>query len=151
MRGFTLVEILIVLAIIAMLSAIVIVAINPARQFAQTRNTQRWTAVNSILNAIHQNMVDNDGLFTCAAGDLPSSAENMEADDGDPLTTEYDICSCLVDTYVAAMPYDPSTGSYTDCSTYDTGFTVVQTGGTAGRVTVAAPGAELGDAIAVTR
>lgn len=151
MKGFTLVEILIVLAIIAMLSAIVIVAINPARQFAQTRNTQRWTAVNAILNAVHQNMVDNEGLFTCAAGDLPSSATNMANDDGNPLTTEYDICSCLVPTYVAAMPYDPSTGSYATCASYDTGFTVVQAGGTAGRVTVAAPSAELGDSIAVTR
>lgn len=150
MRGFTLVEILIVLAIIAMLSAVVIVAINPARQFAQTRNTQRWTAVNSILNAIHQNMIDNAGLFSCAAGNLPASATNMAADDGDPLTTEYDICTCLVDTYLAAMPYDPSTGSYTDCTAYNTGFTVLQAGGTTGRVTVAAS-AELGETIAVTR
>lgn len=144
-KGFTLIEILIVIGILAMLAAIVIVAINPARQFAQARNTQRWSDVNAILNAVHQNMIDNKGTWNCAVS-LPSSATVIKKTDG------VDICSCLVPTYLAALPYDPSASgaSYTDCTSYDTGYTIMQDA-TTGRITVAAPSAELGETISVTR
>jgi len=142
-RGFTLIEILITMAIIAMLAATVIVAINPARQFATARNTQRWAAVNSILNGVHQNMIDNHGTWNCAVS-LPATATVIKE------TAGVDICSCLVTTYLVALPYDPKTGSYTDCSTYDIGYTIFQDA-TTGRITVAAPQAELGTSITITR
>ena len=53
-KGFTLIEILIVIGIIAILSSIVIIAVNPARQFAQARDTKRQSDVNAILNAVYQ-------------------------------------------------------------------------------------------------
>jgi len=145
--GFTLIEILIVMAILAILAAAVIIAINPARQFAQARNTQRWTAVNSILNAVHQNMADNQGSFNfsgCGATALPTSATSIASTGG------VDLCGCLVPTYLASLPYDPTTGSYTDCTNYDSGYTIYQDA-TSGRITVAAPAAELNQSISVTR
>ena len=150
-KGFTLIEILIVIAIIVILMSAVIIAINPARQFAQARNTTRWTGVNSVLNAVYQNMVDNKGLFDssgCGADSIPTTATVI----ADPITdpTGIDICGCLVPDYVAALPYDSSTGSYTDCTTYNTGFTILKDV-TTGRMTVAAPDAELGVVISVTR
>lgn len=147
-NGFTLIEILIVMAIIAMLAAIVIVAINPARQFAQARNTQRWAAVNTILNAVNQNMIDNKGVFTCPAS-IPATAKNIADSTSDPLGV--DLCDCLVPTYVASMPYDPTAAgaSYTDCTTYNTGYKISQNA-TTGRITVAAT-AELGTEISATR
>src|SRR6185295_914353 len=128
--GFTLIEILVVIGLIAILAAVVLIAINPARQFALGRNSQRQSNVNSVLNAIGQNMVDNKGIFTCAAGTLPATATDMKKTGG------YNVRPCIVTLYMSEIPTDPTTGSNNcvdgtpgDCATsgsYDTGYTVAQ-------------------------
>ena len=150
--GFTLIEILVVIGIIAVLAAIVIIAINPARQFAQARNSQRVSNANTLLNAIGQNIADNKGILT-GCGPVDATARNIQEGAGAAIT---DLRSCLVPTYVPEMPYDPTTGNNNcdaTCSgatTYDTQYTVSKDA-TSGRITVAAPDAELGQTISVTR
>ncbi len=142
-KAFTLIEILLVVGIIALLAAALIIAINPGRQFAKTRNTQRWSDVNAILSAVIQNMSDNRGQFNCTAGALPTTTRVMSS-------TDYNIAPCLVPTYLPSMPYDPSTGYYTSSTDYNSGYTIVQDPAT-GRITVSAPNAELGETISTTR
>ncbi len=107
MKGFTLIELLVVIGIIAVLATIVIIAINPARQFAQARDIQRTSHVNSILNAIGQRMADNKGIFaggTCNA--LPVGTTTISTTSGAGLGE----LGCLVPTYITALPLDPSSG-----------------------------------------
>lgn len=140
-KGFTLIELLVVIGILAILLTITLIAINPARQFSQSNNTQRSSNVNAILNAIDQYAADNKGALPVGIGTTAATMAN---------TGGVDICSYLVPTYIAQMPVDPLTGSYTSCTTYNTGYTVVKSA-TNNRVTVAAPSAELNTIISVTR
>ena len=61
--GFTLIELLVVIGILGILLAIVLIAINPAAQFAQANNTARTNDVNTILNAVHQYAADHKGVL----------------------------------------------------------------------------------------
>lgn len=143
-KGLTLIELLIVIGILSILMGAIIAAVNPARQFAQARNSQRWAHVSSILSAVYLNIVDNKGTFTCSDGALPATTTSMKSASG------YNICSCLVPTYLSSVPFDPSAGSYSSCATYDSGYTIYQDAGTT-RITVAAPSAELSESITLTR
>ncbi len=140
--AFTLVEILVVIGMLTVLFAIVLIAINPARQFSQANNTQRRSDVSAILNAIHQYSADNKG-------DLPDGITSTATNIGSG-TTDIDICAALVPTYIAKMPVDPTAGAYTDCTDYDTNYNVSKSASN-NRVTVTAAGPELGETITVTR
>jgi type IV pilus assembly protein PilA len=142
-RGFTLIEVLLVVVIIAILAGIVIIAVNPARQIAQTNNAQRDNDVRAILDAVHQYSIDNRGV-------LPASITAVATVVGSG-AGQIDLCAVLVPTYVSAMPYDPTAvgAAYTDCTAYDTGYTIMSD--VNGRITVAAPSAEVAATVSVTR
>jgi prepilin-type N-terminal cleavage/methylation domain-containing protein len=130
--GFTLIELVVVIGILAVLFAIVLIAINPSKQFEAANDTQRRSDVNAILN-------DNKGAlpFTLSVG---TSAAISTSGTGT-------LCANLVSEYIAALPTDPSKTAFTDCSAYDTGYVIGQTA--SGRVTVSAPVS--GSGITVTR
>ena len=141
-QGFTLIEVLLVVAIIAILAGIVILAINPNKQLGDTRNAQRQSDINTLLNATYQYSVDNQG-------NLPSGITSTPTD---VCTTGAGSCTGLVDLtvlttagkYIVSTPKDPKTGTTTD-----THYQISVDANN--RVTVSAPDAEQGKTISATR
>jgi prepilin-type N-terminal cleavage/methylation domain-containing protein len=141
-QGFTLIEILISIGLLAALAGIVLVAVNPARQFAQMRNTQRSSDVNGILNAIGQRAVENKGLFNCPSITIPTdtavtatAGANIGSGSGN-----LDLRSCLVPSFISELPVDPSNGAAWNGTTYNTGYRIFQDAN--GRITIFAPTTE---------
>lgn len=148
-RGFTLIEVLIVLALIAILAGIALVAINPARQFAQARHAQRTSHLQVILNAIGQRMADNKGIFagsftvsgaTYVCGPVATASTSVTTAMAGNAVDETGALGCLVPVYVPALPIDPA-GAVEP----QTGYEIRIHGG---RVTVCAPG--VADETAIT-
>ena len=123
-------EILIVIAIIGILSALVLIQIDPARRIHRANNATRWGDVLSILEGVKRYQADNDST-------LPATAVAVDNDDttvqiiGENVTN----CTCTgqsvksapcgvsgldidIRTYMAAIPYDPITGSQNDTRYY---------------------------------
>lgn len=103
-KGFTLIELLVVIAIIAILATVVFVALDPVTRFADARDSRRWNDVNSILTAVHESIVDNDG-------DLPTGLTTGQA------STEIGSCGTCdnlatpLAAYLKSIPLDPDGGT----------------------------------------
>jgi len=121
-KGFTLIELLVVIAIIAILAVAVFVALDPVTRFAEARNARRWTDVDSILTAVHEYIIDNDGVLPSGLTSGMSVTQIGTATTGcDTSCTEAVATSCVnlnstLAKYLKSMPTDPSGG--TQSTTY---------------------------------
>jgi len=145
-KGFTLLEILLVVGIISVLAGIVIIAINPGRQLAQVRNTERRSDIKQIYNAVQQFYIDKK-YYPASTTDYVSSLLQI----CDTSTSTYPSglsCSGLVDlsqlvpTYITAIPVDPQ-GPVSGGTGYWLGKT------STGRIVLNSERAELGATIAI--
>lgn len=116
-RGFTLLEILLVIGMIAVLATVVLVALDPAKRFRDVRDAKRATDVQSILSAIQTSIVDNQG--TMPAG-LSTTEKQLGTGPGCALSTGgcavagntdcVDFSSTLA-KYLKTIPKDPNGGT----------------------------------------
>jgi len=147
-KGFTLIEVLLVIAILAILAAIVIIAINPAKQLGEAQDAQRRNDVRAILDAVHQYSIDNSGSYP----------EGITTYGSDCINEAADICQygagCIdgvsLDVlaenglYLTEMPNDPS--GATDSIT---GYKIMINSGE--RIEVCAPNTQGEEPIVVAR
>jgi len=119
-KGFTLVELIIVIAIIAILAGAIFVAIDPARRLHEARNARRSGDVATILDAIKKYQADNEGTHY-------TNVENMSFDTYYQIGTSSTNCGITCQTentqgscvdlsnmgtnYLATVPLDPKDGT----------------------------------------
>ena len=147
--GFTLLEVLLVVAIIAILAGIVIIAINPNKQLGDSRNAQRSADVATILNAVYQYSLDNNGALPPAGTGVAISTTVTEiCKTGGTCTSLVDLGTSLTASgkYLVSMPIDPQCP--TGCNANGNGYKISKDAN--GRITVTATNAE-GKTISVTR
>ena len=116
-------------------------AVNPFKQLADARNTQRRADATTILNAVYQYTIYNNGTLPASITTTTTAACSTGG-----------TCTGLIDLgvltanekYLVSLPKDPSSGTANS-----TGYNISKSAN--GRVTVAAPSAENSVTISVTR
>lgn len=108
-KGFTLIELLVVIAILGILASGIIVIINPAEQFAKTRDAGRKSALGSMAGALDRYFVTN-GAYPSTGGGWWGEPSGYGSH-----TTDY-IPSLVASGELEKLPNDPKAGkSYSPC------------------------------------
>ena len=115
-----------------------IIAINPAKNLAESRNTQRSHDVHEIGSAVTQYTIDNNGNLPAS---ITTTQTNICATTGASCTGLIDLGVLTANgTYLKAMLSDPKTGTATDSH-----YTIIKDANN--HITITAPDAELGKTI----
>jgi len=115
-KGFTLVELLVVIGIISALTAVVFVALDPAKRFKDARNARRTTDADTILAAVHQYIVDTGGSLPAGVGATASQIGTCGSGGATLCAGANAACVDLGSTlssnkYLKSNPIDPGTGT----------------------------------------
>lgn len=116
--GFTLVELLLVIGIIAVLAGVVFVALDPAKRFQDARDARRLTDIENILSAVHQYVIDNQGSLPTGLDSVNTAFQLGTASNGCQIGGSCAVLqdSCLdlsddLNRYLKIFPSDPAGGS----------------------------------------
>lgn len=144
-KSFTLLELFLVIAIIAIISAILFMALDPLTRFKDSRDAKRWSEVKKILNAIKFDQVDNGGSYASAVSGLTDGQVYMIGTSGDncdiqdavgkavTCTVAVSQAACIdlksgadnivAEGYLGDIPISPDDSTYTWDAT-KTGYTI---------------------------
>lgn len=119
-KGFTLIELLLVIGILGILMSSLVLVINPARQMAKARDTQRQSDLFAILATIYQYSAEHSGALPDTDGDPETSNFPTESTCIGNQAPCYNLASAgeegetIVPVYMAQMLQDPETGTEAD-------------------------------------
>jgi len=118
-KGFTLIELILTIGIIGILATVSFVLINPQRQLAKSRDTQRRTDLYSIASAVYQFSSEHSGALPDTDADpetsnFPSVATCIGTGAGCYNLAAAGDTETIVPTYLPTMPTDPVDGEQTD-------------------------------------
>lgn len=145
--GFTLIELIIVIAIIALLAAATFVAVNPAKRIGDANNAQRWSDIVAIADAYVTYLADNSGtnptttpaptsgttyiIASTTGGTTFDVCDDSSSGNATTTTAVIDLSALITNGYIGDIPSDPEYAStddyqtgyyfYTDGSTYKVG------------------------------
>lgn len=111
------IELLITMALIAVLSTVVVFLINPAQMLARARDTQRQSDLIAILSSVYQYSAEHSGALPDTDGNpetsnFPSTPTCVGTGGGCyNLASAGEAGETLVPVYMSAIPVDPKTGT----------------------------------------
>ena len=116
LKSFTLIELLVVIAILGILSAAILVAINPTKRLQQARDTQRKNDFGVIARSIQGYMVEHQGLVPlCPGGTSGPLACSINNSTNFCTPPDPGCASKYAPDYLKIVPQDP-VNSGTNCS-----------------------------------
>ncbi|MBI5414925.1 type II secretion system protein [Candidatus Peregrinibacteria bacterium] len=141
-QGFTVLEMILIIAGISVLIGIVVFIINPGKQVSESRNSERQEEINDIILAVYKYALEHEGRFP----------ENISSELREICDISGEECRNLVDLgvlfsekkYLEKIPVDPK-GFFE----HGVGYKIRITDD--GKITVTAPLAENGETIEITR
>ena len=120
-KAFTLIELLIVIAIIAILAVAIIIAVNPGEQLAKARDATRERHVNAVESAVYTYHIDNLEFPADLANSLGSEICNTNIISSNECGDLIDLSPLVEEGYLPQIPINPTT----EKNTSSTGYNIV--------------------------
>ncbi|MBT4209472.1 MAG: prepilin-type N-terminal cleavage/methylation domain-containing protein [Candidatus Komeilibacteria bacterium] len=124
-RAFTLIELILVIAIITLIASVVFVAVNPSKRIGQANNTSRWQDLKALAEALE--------LYVADAGQLPTNStiglgdKMVLCNSRTTLSCDGQDRGCILaedsnfwGKYIGDIPVDPLKNGVTDTGYYIT-------------------------------